>query len=338
MPKKIFVQPLAEEQEKTLIEAEKYHPASYVRIRAQCILLSNMGLSVKEIAKATGLCRQTVANNLERWEVRGLAGLYDQERSGRPKQLTSEQEAIVLQCVESNPKSLKTVVSELSKKYGIEVSIQMIKRLCKKAGYSWKRMRKSLKNKRNEEEFERSKTLLEELILASKNGEIRLLYFDEAGFSLTPCVPYAWQKKKEHIEIPSARSKNLNVLGAIDRESQLESYVIEGKITSDVVISFFDQMAEKTQYQEIPTIVLIDNAPIHTSNNFDSHTLEWCQKNLIIVPIARYSPELNIIEILWRKIKYEWLPVSAYESFEKFKETLNDILAGVGSEHVIDFS
>ena len=26
-----------------------------------------------------------------------------------------------------------------------------------------------------------------------KKGEIDLRYLDEAGFSLTPCVPYCWQ-------------------------------------------------------------------------------------------------------------------------------------------------
>lgn len=51
-----------------------------------------------------------------------------------------------------------------------------------------------------------------------------------------------------------------------------------------------------------PTIVLVDNAPIHTSNKFDEKTIEWCKKGLIVVPISKYSPELNFIEILWRKI------------------------------------
>jgi transposase len=27
---------------------------------------------------------------------------------------------------------------------------------------------------------------------------------------------------------------------------------------------------------------------------------------------ATYSPELNIIEMIWRKIKYDWLPFEAY--------------------------
>ncbi|WP_368860940.1 transposase, partial [Desulforhabdus sp. TSK] len=40
-----------------------------------------------------------------------------------------------------------------------------------------------------------------------------------------------------------------------------------------------------------------------------------CKKNLYIKFLPTYSPELNLIEILWRKIKYEWLSFSAYLSF-----------------------
>ena len=43
-----------------------------------------------------------------------------------------------------------------------------------------------------------------------------LYYFDEAGFSLTPSVPYGWQPIGERIEIPSAKSAQLNVLGFLN--------------------------------------------------------------------------------------------------------------------------
>jgi transposase len=56
------------------------------------------------------------------------------------------------------------------------------------------------------------------------------------------------------------------------------------------------------------------------------------------VHIAPYSPELNIIEIVWRKIKYEWMPFSAYESFQRLKECLFDILANIGKSYTIEFT
>ena len=64
----------------------------------------------------------------------------------------------------------------------------------------------------------------------------------------------------------------------------------------------------------------------------------WKELGLAIVPIAPYSPELNLIEILWRKIKYEWMPFSAYTSFQSLQENLFDILANVGKTYTIKFA
>jgi transposase len=50
-------------------------------------------------------------------------------------------------------------------------------------------------------------------------------------------------------------------------------------------------------------------------------------QNLFLQNIPPYSPELNKIEILWRKIKYERLNFSAYESFAALKENLNHIFS-----------
>ena len=62
------------------------------------------------------------------------------------------------------------------------------------------------------------------------------------------------------------------------------------------------------------------------------------ENNLFIQNIPTYSPELNKIEILWRKIKYEWLNFSAYESFKTLKEELNNILANIGLDYHINFT
>jgi len=215
------------------------------------------------------------------------------------------------------------------------MTLNSYKRLCKKAGLIWKRIRKSLRSKRNEEAFQRSKEQVAALILQEKNGELDLYYFDESGFSLTPCVPYAWQKIGEVIEIPSSRSKQFNVLGFVNRNCKFESIVVEGSVTTAVVVACIDNFASKLKH---PTILLVDNAPTHTSKEFKAQIDRWSELGLAIVPIFPYSPELNIIEIVWRKIKYEWLPFSAYESIEALRESLFEVLANIGKKYQIDFA
>lgn len=333
----LFVKPLSNAEKITLKDAQKYHLQSWTRTRAHCILLSSQEYKVNEIASICNICRQAVSNCIHNWERDGFLGLVDEHRSGRPKALTQEQEDDLISRVKESPRSLKKVISEFSEAHQIEISVSLLKRLCKAAKMSWKRVRKSLKGKRNEEDYERSKNLINQLIESYKKGDIDLLYFDESGFSLTPNVPYAWQNIGEHIEIPSAKSAGLNVLGFVNRDCEFESFVFTGSITTEVVTACFDKIADKTNESGKPTVVLVDNAPTHTSNDFDRKSIEWCSKGLVVVPISKYSPELNIIEIVWRKIKYEWIPFSAYQSFENLEKSLFDILSKIGSEYKIEF-
>jgi len=58
---------------------------------------------------------------------------------------------------------------------------------------------------------------------------------------------------------------------------------------------------------------------------------EWNQKDLLIFFfIPPYSTELNLIEILWRGIKYQRLPFDAYLCFQNFKECLSYIVSNFG--------
>ena len=51
-----------------------------------------------------------------------------------------------------------------------------------------------------------------------------------------------------------------------------------------------------------------------------------------------YSPELNIIEILWRFIKYHWMEMTAFQSYTSMKEYVLRMLSEYGDKRVIDFS
>ncbi len=331
----LFVHHLTPEEVITLSQLHNNHPKTAPRRRAHIILLNNMGFPIVEITKICRCNRQTVAKVIHLWDRQGIAGLFDKPRSGRPKILSAEQEVIVIDMVEQTPQRLKSVINEINKKMNINISISLVKRLCKRAKMSWRRIRKSLKNKRNEEEFRRSKAMIESLIIQENNQEIDLYFFDGSAFSLLPPVPYAWQKKGQTIEVPSSRSPSINVLGFVNRACQFESFAFEGSVTSSVIIACIDEFAENIKK---PTTIIIDNAPTHTSRQFKAQLSRWQALGLTIQPIAAYSPELNIIEIVWRMIKYQWLSFSAYESFEALQENLFDVLANIGKEYHINFA
>jgi len=64
----------------------------------------------------------------------------------------------------------------------------------------------------------------------------------------------------------------------------------------------------------------------------------WERRGLCLFYLPRYSPHLNIVEILWRKLKYEWLRPEDYETTEGLFYTVWQVLAAVGNDLKINFS
>ncbi|KAA6347661.1 hypothetical protein EZS27_004872 [termite gut metagenome] len=85
------------------------------------------------------------------------------------------------------------------------------------------------------------------------------------------------------------------------------------------------------------TVVILDNSPIHKSKKFIAKLEEWREKDVLIFFLPPYSPELNVIEILWRRIKYQWIPFDAYSCFENLKERLTEVLTNFGGKYDIIF-
>ena len=74
--------------------------------RAQIIRYAVDGLSAPEIAARMGLCGATVRFWLKRFNERGLSGLAEDMRSGRPPIYTAEERSAVVAAALSRPTEL----------------------------------------------------------------------------------------------------------------------------------------------------------------------------------------------------------------------------------------
>jgi transposase len=85
----IFVRQPTRPQHATLQRMTR-HEIGRVSQRAHMILLSAQQRSVAEIADLFGVSRTTVRFWIQRFDVAGPSGLYDEPRSGRPRKTTPE--------------------------------------------------------------------------------------------------------------------------------------------------------------------------------------------------------------------------------------------------------
>jgi transposase len=305
------------------------------RARAHSLIRSAQGMTINEITTIYPVDRDTVSTWIRKWEHDGPASLHDKPRSGRPPKLTLDEQTLAIASIKEEPRSLKQVVERLTHKTAKRLSISSLKRLAKRARLRWKRVRKSLKSLRDPAAFARGQRELEALQKQEDKGRIALYYFDEAGFALDPSIPYAWQESGTIIELPAMKYGRMNVWGFLNRKNDLHAYSFDQSIHTGVVVACFDAFC-KTITQK--TVVMIDNASIHTSEEFEDRIPYWKKQGFIITYLPTYSPEFNLIEILWRRIKYDWLPFSAYACLNAMIEALDDILSKVGSKYQITFA
>lgn len=202
-------------------------------------------------------------------------------------------------------------------------------------------MRRSLKRQRDEQAFRQAQTELAVLREQPRAGncEFEVWYYDEAGFSLTACVPYAWQAVGERIELESRgnQGKRQNVLGFM-RWDGADFYLpaFEGSINNHLVAGCLRRFARAKKSRQ-PKLIILDSAPAHRGEEIEEELEELEKIRVFVWFLPSYSPESNLIELLWRKIKYEWLPLDIYSDYQSMCEGLFEVLKGIGSKYCITF-
>lgn len=185
------------------------------------------------------------------------------------------------------------------------------------------------------EEYDKKVSLLQTLIVLFLIGYIDLRFGDETAFTLVPNVPYGWIPKGEQRSISSQKGGNLNVFGLLNLDGKLTTYQTTASINSQAIIDMLDNFAQSI---DKITIIVLDNASWHISKAIKEKIEEWEKIGLFIFYLPPYSPHLNIIEILWRKIKLEWLRPNDFLSKEHLHKAINLILENYNSGlHKIDF-
>jgi transposase len=85
-----------------------------------------------------------------------------------------------------------------------------------------------------------------------------------------------------------------------------------------------------------PLTVILDNASIHKAKEIQPLLALLREKGLTLYFLPPYSPELNRIEKLWHKMKYEWMAFKARNS-AGLEADVDKILGGFGSHYRMTF-
>lgn len=156
---------------------------------------------------------------------------------------------------------------------------------------------------------------------------------DEVGFSQTPPNRDAWTPAGECHTATAVRGKRLNILGALLSTGALFTTKIWCNTTAELFAGFLGMLL---QHVGKPVTVILDNASVHTARAIAPLIEQLKKKGLTLYFLPPYSPELNRIEILWRKVKYQWMAFKTRNA-ETLASDLDDIFAKFGEHYQLTF-
>jgi transposase len=113
-----FVSALSEADTTALETLYRDGSASHrARQRAHAVLLSSRGYTLEQLADLLLADRDTISGWLDAWQTRGLNGLSDAPKTGRPRKINQELENALLDILQNPSPNLKALMmDELKKK------------------------------------------------------------------------------------------------------------------------------------------------------------------------------------------------------------------------------
>lgn len=148
----------------------------------------------------------------------------------------------------------------------------------------------------------------------------------------------SWSPKGQpHAAEAGVSRKRANVVGALDYGSgQLWYEVHDTTIRRENVVALIDRIAQREDAKPL-TFVVLDNASMHHAIDPEKRE-EWLVNHrLVLLHLPPYSPELNLIEIIWKHAKYHWRRFATWAK-DQVREEVIKLLDGFGTTYKISFA
>lgn len=308
-----------------------HHPHPRVRLKMEVLWLKSQGLSHKEIVRLTCIGHTTLRCYLKEY-MSGEIEKLKQLNFHRPQsELVIHQEKIKSYFKDFPPTTIKEAAAKIEEITGIKRGQTQTRKFLEAMGMRCLKVgvMPSKADPDMQEEFQKKKLLprLEE----AKAGKRAVFFVDAAHFVHGAFLGFVWCFVRPFIKSPSGR-KRFNVLAALNAVTH-ELFMItnETYINAESVCELLRKLANLSL--NIPITLVLDNAKYQKCK-----LVEDLAKSLKIelLYLPSYSPNLNLIERLWKFVKKKCLYSKYYSDFSEYKTAISDLLTQAHITHKQD--
>lgn len=308
---------LTNEQVIVLKQAHKTTKDKRLADRMKAVLSLNAGFEYEHVAAILLLDEITLRRYVRKFQEKGIEGLLEYRYRGGKSRLTRNQEEELKIFLRDNTKrTAKEVADHTNKTYDIVFSVIGVTKLLHRLGFTYKKP-KIIPGKADRAKQEAFLRTYEET--KKSLGPHDRMYFADATHPLHNTQPgYGWilkGKANDKLVKTTSGRKRLNLNGILNIADKTAIVLEEETINTDATIRLLEAIVQKQKTGKV--YVVLDNARHHHAKRVRNWILNHPRFKLLFLP--SYSPNLNIIERLWKFFHQRITWNRYFETFEEFK-------------------
>ncbi len=305
-----------------------HHPHPRVQEKMEAVYLKSQGLPHKEICRLSRIAENTLRSYLRQFQEGGFERLKRLDFARPVSELADHREELEDYFRKNPPRSTAQAAADIERLTGIRRGLTQVRKFLTGMGLNCRKLGMiPAKADATEQRKFLDERLWPRLRQAQRLRRV-VCFVDAAHFVHGPYLGFLWCFVRLVMRGPSGR-KRFNVLGAIDAVThELTTVCNDTVINAEAVCELLRALAAR--YVGLPLTLVLDNARYQRCAAVQQLAKEL-RIELLFLPA--YSPNLNLIERLWKFVKKECLSCRYYEDFIRFKAAIVECLEGVEAKH-----
>ena len=309
------------------LRANTRDKSAYMKLSV--LILLDMDEGYERIAEILGIGLGTVSNCRAKFEKEGLNKYLDTHYVPYCGKLSDEDLAQLDDAVSSGLfLTTQMVRAYIENHFGISYSLSAVLAILKKLDFVYKKTM-SVPGKAD--------VIEQEVFLAEMEPFLEEIGADEAVYFTDAVHPrhntksdYVWAKRGEVKAVPTNTGRDkVNINGAMNAHKPEDVVIVEAeRINSQATIALYDKIQQ--QNLDKKTIyIFCDNAKYY----YNAELKAWLDKNPRVVQLflPTYSPNLNLIERLWKFLRKKVVNTTFYPTFQEFRQAIRNFFANLAN-------
>ena len=304
---------LTEKELQILETSHKLTKDKWAADRIKAVIALSNEWTLDEVAEILLLDTETLRNYLKLFKTGGIEELTHRKYKGKqPKLSASQLNELKEHLSEVTYMSIASIISYVKVKYEVEYQISGMTNLVRNLGFVYKKP-----------DIAPGKVdIAKQLEFMQKFEELRRS--GEPVYSMDGCHPqhnslpqYGWILKGHTKKLPSNTGrKRVNIQGAVNLDTHELLSTVHETLNKQSTIDLLKKISKKHKSCD-KVHVIVDNAGYYHADLVKEY-LRNSNVNLVFLP--PYSPNLSLVERIWRYLKKELLYNKYYHTFKEFKE------------------